>query len=78
MTLDSSKWYFRTYAYILAFLCVGPFALPMVWVNPRYSTAKKIFITAVTLIISCFIFTLLVKSTMSIYNYYNQILQLTK
>ena len=78
MTLDRSKWYFKTYVFIAAFLCVGPFALPIVWVNPRYKTAKKIFITAVTLIVSYLIFVLLAKSTESIYNYYNQILQLSK
>ena len=78
MTFDRSKWYFRTYVFVTAFLCVGPLALPLVWVNPRYKIAKKIFITVITLIVSYFIFVLLVKSTESIYNYYNQILQLSK
>lgn len=78
MRLDPSKWYFRTYVFILAFLWVGPLALLLVWINPRYSTAKKVFMTVVTLIISYVVMVLLAKSTESIYNYYNQVLKLTK
>jgi len=78
MTLDRSKWYFRTYVFAAAFLCVGPLALPLVWVNPRYKIAKKILITVITLIASYFVFVLFAKSTESIYNYYNQVLQLSK
>ena len=78
MTLDRSKWYFRTYIFVAAFLCVGPIALPLVWVNPRYKMSKKIFITIITLIASYLMFVLFARSTESIYNYYNQVLQLSK
>jgi glucan phosphoethanolaminetransferase (alkaline phosphatase superfamily) len=76
MNLDPSKWYFRTYAFVAAFLCVGPLALILVWINPRYKRSKKIFITIITLLVCYAVFALLVKSTESIYNYYNQMLQL--
>lgn len=78
MNLDPSKWYFRTYVFVLAFLCVGPVALPLVWINPRYKRSKKIIITVITLLACYAVFAILVKSTESIYNYYNQVLQLSR
>ena len=78
MNLDPSKWYFKTYAFVLAFLCVGPLALPLVWINPRYKRSKKIFMTVITLLACYIVFALLIKSTESIYNYYNQVLRLSK
>ena len=78
MSIDPSKWYFKTHAFIVAFLCVGPLALPLVWINPRYKRSKKIFITAITLLVCYIIFAMLAKSTENIYNYYNQMLQLSK
>ena len=38
------KWYFKPYAFVIAFICVGPFALPIVWINPRFSPQKKVII----------------------------------
>jgi len=78
MTLDPAKWYFKTYAYVMAFLCVGPIALPLVWLNPRYKRSKKILITIITLFVCYVVFALMAKSTESIYKYYNQMLQLSK
>ncbi len=78
MNLDPSKWYFRTYVFVVAFLCIGPLALPLVWINPRYKRSKKIFMTAVILLMCYLVFALMVKSTESIYNYYKQVLQLSK
>ena len=76
MIIEPNKWYFRTYAYIIAFLCIGPFALPLVWINPRYNTAKKVTITIVTLVVSYFLAVLLARSTESILKYYQQAFQL--
>jgi len=78
MNLDPSKWYFRTYAFVMAFLCVGPLALPLVWINPRYKRSKKVIITVVTLFICYLVFALMAKSVESIYSYYNQVLQLSR
>ena len=41
------KWYFSTTTVIIAFLFVGPFALPLVWLHPRYKMATKIIVTIV-------------------------------
>lgn len=41
------KWYFSTASVVIAFLVVGPFALPLVWLHPRYKIATKIIVTIV-------------------------------
>jgi hypothetical protein len=41
----SKKWYFTTGSVVIALLCLGPLALPLVWLNPRYKPLAKIFIT---------------------------------
>jgi hypothetical protein len=78
MRFDPNKWYFKTYVYVIAFLCIGPFALPLAWINPRYNTVKKVMVTAITLIVSYFLFLLLAKSLESISGYYQQVMQLLK
>jgi hypothetical protein len=45
------KWYFKTSTLIAAFLCVGPFALPLLWFNPRFSKRNKIIITVIVIIL---------------------------
>ena len=45
----SSKWYFSKSTLVMAVACLGPLALPLVWLNPRYRVATKIVITAVIL-----------------------------
>lgn len=43
------KWYLRTSSVVLAVLFVGPFALPLVWFNPRYKLATKAIVTVAVL-----------------------------
>ena len=31
-----TQWYFNTSNIVIAFLFIGPFALPLVWFHPRY------------------------------------------
>ena len=40
-----TKWYLSTHALIVALLCIGPVALPLVWINPRYKIITKVVIT---------------------------------
>ena len=42
-----TKWYFNTSSIVIALLCLGPLALPLVWMNPRYKTTTKITVTAI-------------------------------
>jgi len=43
------KWYFATGTVVLALLCLGPLALPLVWLNPRFKPAIKGIVTIVVL-----------------------------
>ncbi len=64
------KWYFKTSLLVTAFLCVGPLALPLLWLNPRFSQKTKIVVTIIIIIISWFIGTLLINSLNSLKQYY--------
>jgi len=46
------KWYFATGTIVLAFLCLGPIALPLVWRNPRYKTSTKAIVTIFVLVVT--------------------------
>lgn len=64
------KWYFRTTTLIVAFLCIGPLALPMVWLHPTYSQKKKIILTIIILILTYQLILLMKNSLQSINQYY--------
>ena len=46
------KWYFATGTVVLALLCLGPMALPLVWINPRYKILTRAIITVIVLAVS--------------------------
>jgi len=46
------KWYFTTSSVVIALLCVGPLALPLVWFNPRYKAATRLIITVIVLVVT--------------------------
>jgi succinate dehydrogenase hydrophobic anchor subunit len=56
---DKTKWYFSTSAIVIALLVVGPLAIPLVWLNPRYKVITKLVITglviALTILFSYFV-----------------------
>jgi len=45
----SARWYHSNSATVMAVLCLGPLALPAIWLNPRYKPATKLVITAVVI-----------------------------
>ena len=51
---DSQKWFYKPSMLIVAFLIFGPFAIPLVWLNPRFSRNSKIVITVVMLALSIY------------------------
>ena len=73
---QQEKWYFKTYWLIIAFCCVGPLALPILWFNPHFSRKRKIIATAVIIILSYYLTIVMVKSLIAIGSYYQQIFQL--
>jgi hypothetical protein len=46
------KWYFATGTVVLALLCLGPMALPLVWINPRYKILTRVIITVVVIVVT--------------------------
>ena len=46
------KWYFTTSSVVIALLCLGPLALPLVWFNPRYKPATRLIITVIVLVVT--------------------------
>lgn len=46
------KWYHSTSLIVLAILTIGPLALPLVWINPRYSIINKAITTVGVLILT--------------------------
>jgi len=72
---QETKWYFKTSLIVTAFLCVGPLALPLVWLNPRFSRKTKIVVTIITIILSWYLGSLLINSLRSLKQYYGLILQ---
>jgi len=70
-----TKWYFKTSNLIIAFLCLGPFALPLVWLNPRFSNRSKVIISVVVVILSYYLTLSMVSSVKTIQKYYQQIYQ---
>ena len=70
---DKNPWYFKTQAIVIAFLCVGPLALPLVWFNPRFSRNTKIIISLITAILTYYITAVLIDSIRNIANYYQQL-----
>jgi DNA-directed RNA polymerase subunit RPC12/RpoP len=67
------KWYFKVSTLIIAFVSIGPFALPLVWFNPRFSLNRKIIISALVIILSLYMGVLLFNSLKAIDRYYRTI-----
>jgi len=61
-----NKWYFGTSFLIIAFLCIGPLMLPLVWFNPALARDKKIIITLIITVISVILGIILVNSIKSV------------
>jgi hypothetical protein len=47
-----TKWYSTTAFVVIAILCLGPFALPLVWFNPRYKVVTRLVVTIVVIILT--------------------------
>ncbi len=48
----SGKWYYANSTLVFAVLCFGPFALPLAWMNPRYTLAAKALITVAVIVLT--------------------------
>ena len=67
------KWYFSMAVFVMALLCVGPFALPLLWLNPRFTLKRKIVVSVIVIVLTYFLSVMLVKSVASLKSYYQLI-----
>ncbi len=72
---QQEEWYFRTYWLVIAFLCIGPLALPLFWINPRFSRRVKIIVSVIIIIVSYCFAVVLAKSLRMIGDYYKLMFQ---
>ena len=49
-----TKWYYSTSFIVIAVLCLGPLALPLVWINPQYKIITKAWVTVLVLLVTLF------------------------
>jgi hypothetical protein len=52
----SKKWYYSTAVIVLALLSVGPIALPLVWIHPRYSPLVKLVVSVATIVVTVILY----------------------
>ncbi len=64
------KRFFKTSYLVIAFICFGPFALPLLWLNPRFSKKNKTIVTVIILVLSYFLGKYLAHSISTIIDYY--------
>ena len=50
--LHAAKWYYSTFAVVIGLATLGPFALPLVWFNPRYTILTKVVVTGLILVVT--------------------------
>ncbi|MBU0468733.1 MAG: zinc ribbon domain-containing protein [Candidatus Omnitrophica bacterium] len=62
--------------WFLGFLIIGPFVLPLVWKNAKYSKEYKIFITIVVLVLTLVIIFAMIAVVKSIAAYYQSLTDL--
>lgn len=71
---SKGKWYFSMAVFVAALLCVGPFALPLFWFNPRFTLKRKVIVTIIIVVLTYFLSVMLMQSMTYLKNTY-QIIQ---
>jgi hypothetical protein len=47
-----SKWYHSNSTLLMALLCLGPLALPLLWANPRFGRITKLVISVAVIVLT--------------------------
>jgi hypothetical protein len=69
----NKQWYFRKSFIIMMVLCVGPLALPLIWLRPQTTRAWKIGLTIGILVLSWILFQTTMESIRTLKEYYKLI-----
>jgi uncharacterized membrane protein YvbJ len=69
---EPMPWHLRTSAIIVGLFCVGPFALPLLWLRPRTHIFWKLFWTVVILVAFYFLTMATIDGVKKIMDYYKQ------
>jgi hypothetical protein len=64
------QWYLRKPFIITAVCCVGPLALPLIWLRPQTSRTWKIGLTIIILVLSWILFQSTLESIRTLKEYY--------
>jgi predicted nucleic acid-binding Zn ribbon protein len=70
------KWFFKPSALVIGFLLVGPFILPLCWINPCFSKSQKINISLIIILASVILVLLMIKPLQALSAYYRQLNEL--
>ena len=73
LTKQNTPWFFKTSSLVVAFVCVGPLALPLVWLRPNISRNAKLIITLIVLLITYGLSLVLIEALSTIGEYYEMI-----
>src|SRR5208283_4926955 len=68
-----TQWYFRKSFIIMAVCCVGPLALPLIWLRPQTTWPWKIGLTIGILVLSWILFQTTMESIRTLKEYYKLI-----
>jgi hypothetical protein len=68
-----TPWYMKTSAIAASFFVIGPFVLPLVWLNKKYSLKKKITASIIITLLSIVLGYVIYKSVINIMSYYSEI-----
>lgn len=68
-----APWYCRSGSLVLSFCFIGPFMLPLLWLNPELSRKQKELWTIIVLIAGAILLWVSVRSVQSILDYYHQL-----
>ena len=49
---EKDKWYLKRTVVIIAILCIGPLALPLLWLSPAFTRLAKIIISIIVILLT--------------------------
>lgn len=67
---EKIRWYFRTGFIVTIFCFLGPLGLPLIWLHPVWDRKWKVVITIVTMVLSWWLFKMMMESIHNIEEYY--------